>query len=336
LTIALDQRIDRSAAADETENRGSPGRLTPLEAGVVETLAYADIFDWPLTPAEIHRFLPVPGRLDEVKLALESPRLHGLLSASRGLVSLAGRESLVAQRHRRAATSARMWPRAVQWARVVASLPFVRLVGVTGSLAVGAADARADVDLFIVTEDRRLWVARALVIGAVRLAATRGVWLCPNYIISESALELSERDVFTAHELLQMVPISGPTVHRDLLARNRWYRQLLPNHPGTSVRLGSTRSRAGAGAGSRVALALALGAGIAGVRTAAESVFRSRPFDRLEHWEMHRKVARLSAGATSAELRFDESVCKGHVDEHRHRTLARFRERLARLNEAVA
>ena len=332
LTIALDHRIDRPAAADETEDRGPFGRLTPFEAAVVETVAYADVFDWPLTPAEIHRFLPIAGRLDEVESALASPRLHGRLSAPRGLVSLAGRESLVPQRHRRAATSARMWPRAVRWARVVASLPFVRLVGVTGSLAVGAADGGADVDLFIVTEDRRLWVARVLAIGVVRIAAAGGVRLCPNYIVSESALELAERDIFTAHELLQMVPISGSGVYGDLLARNRWYRSLLPNHPGTSMRSRTTQSRTGAGS----LVAPALGAGLTALRTAAESVLRRPAFDRLERWEMRRKVARLSAGPTSAEVRFDESVCRGHVDEHRHRTLARFRERLARLNEAVA
>ena len=289
-----------------------PSRPNRLYAAIVHTVAYADIFDWPLTPAEIHRFLPVAATLHEVLSALAAPsgsgRMSGAIVVRDGLAFLRGRERLVEARSHRAAASARLWPRAVRAAHVVASLPFVRLVAITGSLAVSAASDEADVDLFVVTEDGRLWLTRALTIGVVRAAATRGIRLCPNYFLAESALEIRERDLFTAHELAQMVPLAGSATYHDLLARNAWYRDYLPNHvpadvPGTPGRMAA--------------------------RALLEWAGRTGPLDRVERWEMRRKVRRFAAGATSLEQRFDESVCKGHFDEHRRRVLAAFQERLA-------
>ena len=55
------------------------------------------------------------------------------------------------------------------------------------------------------------------------------------------------------------------------------------------------------------------------------------PFDRVERWEMDRKVARLKGAAIGAEVRYDEHVCKGHVEGHRRRILDAYESRLARL-----
>ena len=294
---------------------GPTDHLAPLELAVVEALTYADLFDWPLTPAEIHRYLPVPARPDEVGVALASPRLRGRASIVDGLAVLAGREQLAAERRRRSAISARLWPSAVRSARVVASLPFVRLVAISGSLAVGAAESGADVDLFVVTEAGRVWLTRGMTVGVVRLAALRGVRLCPNYLLAESALELPERDLFTAHELLQMVPVAGGATYRALLDRNAWSRAFLPNHGGQPVPADGRRGLP---------------------RRAVERALRLSLFDPAERLEMRRAGARLSRGATSGEQRFDESACKGHFGEHRRRSLEAFNGRVDRAGAAVA
>jgi hypothetical protein len=206
-------------------------------------------------------------------------------------------------------------PRAIRAARAVAAMPFVRFVGLTGSLAVGASARRSDVDLLVVTAEGRLWLTRALSIGVVRVGAAAGMRLCPNYFLAESALELPERDRFTAAELAQMVPVAGRGTYEALLAANAWYRDFLPNHRPALPSL--------PGAGHRV----------------AERALRGGHLDRLEHWEMTRKVARLSAGSMSPEVRFGPTVCKGHFEGHRRRVLDAFEERLARVlaaGEAVA
>ena len=267
-----------------------------LDAAVIEALAYSDVFGWPLTAAEVHRFLAVPAQRAEVLASLGSARL---VASVDGHWVLRGREQLVAERRRREAVSRTLWPKVERSARMLARIPWVRMVAVSGSLALNAARPGDDVDLFIVTDDGRLWVSRALAIAAGRLAP---LTLCPNYLVSMSALEFAERDIYTANELAQLVPLFGAQVYTELLERNRWYRDLLPNHPGF----------------------------VGAIPVRAPSRGAPRWLDRmavpLERWEMERKVTRLRTGAP--ETRFDATTCKGHVDGHRAHFWRQFEERL--------
>jgi hypothetical protein len=286
--------------------------LGVLEEAVVEAIAYADVFGWPLTGEEIHRYLSVAATADAVRATLADGRLELHVSSIDGLHVLRGREQLVDERGRRTALAADLWPRAYRFGSWIAWLPWVRLVAVSGSLAVGAPTDGADVDLFIVSADRRLWLTRALTIGVVKLASrarsARRVVLCPNYVVTTSAIELTERDLFTAHELAQLVPLAGPDAYRALLDENPWYRRYLPNHPGFVRPIAALR-------GGRV-------------RTAVERILANGLVARLERWEMRRKVARLETQGASGETRFDASVCKGHFEGHRRRAMDDYTARL--------
>ena len=112
----------------------------------------------------------------------------------------------------------------------------------------------------------------------VRFAAVRGVTLCPNYLLSESALALPEHDLYTARELLQMVPVAGRDVWARMLAANAWWRDYLPNAAGTrnAACPDSTPSR---------------------LRLAVEWVMHRAPFDHLEAWLLAHKGAELRRGA---------------------------------------
>jgi hypothetical protein len=302
------------ASTGHTQDTLRSRRLDPLDVAIVETLAYADLFDWPLSPAEIHRYLPVAARLDDVEAALASPMLSAVVSTIGAFHVLRGREHLAAERERKAARSARLWSQAVRYGRVVASLPWVRLVAVTGSLAVGAAADDADIDLFIVAADGRLWLARAMTIGvakvATRLPSTRGVRLCPNYLLTASALDLPERDLYTAHELAQLVPLFGPDAYRSLMERNAWYREWLPNHGGYTGPIAPLGGRS--------------------LNRRLEPLFANRLVARVERWERERKVARLRR-PTTGETRFDETICKGHFEGYRAHVLDTYAARMTEL-----
>ena len=171
----------------------------PLQQAILHTLAYADVFDYPLTASEIHRYLVgVPSTLACVQETLNNTLPKTYISQIGEYFTLPGREGLTETRARRTAHSAQIWPQAVAYGRRLANFPFVRMIALTGALAVQNVEEGADIDYFIVTEPGRLWVCRAMVIGLVHWAARSGVVICPNFFLAANALELPDLIMFSA------------------------------------------------------------------------------------------------------------------------------------------
>ncbi len=241
----------------------------------------------------------------------------GLLDIGPDDVTLAGRGHLRPEAAARRAVSSRRWVAARRAGRLLGALPFVRYVAVSGSLSVDAAGDDADIDLFLVTADRRLWLARRLVIGVVRLAALARIRLCPNYLVAAAALELDDRTTFVAHELAQLVPIVGTAAHAAVLARNNWAAAFLPNAFGpASIAGGPAASLPRPGPARRV----------------VEWILRAPVLDRLERWELGRMRRRHPAFREGAdEARFDPERCKGHLVPNGRRALDAYAGRLEAL-----
>jgi hypothetical protein len=309
----VETRRERGARDRAYHSRGV------LERAIIKTLVYADVFDYPLTADELHRYLiGVPAGRGAVRTAVSSMTSPGqLLTRSGKYVTLLGRESTIEIRRRRAAVSANYWRRAMRYGRFIGGFPFVRMVAVTGALAMDNV-ADADIDYLIVTEPGRLWLCRALVVGLVRAAAARGATLCPNYFLSERALVLHERNLFTAHEVTQMVPLAGSSTYARFRELNRWTDDFLPNA------VGAPRRMCIAEPGRRA-------------RAAAELTLRSPIGSALERWERARKMRKLGRrGDGHTEAAFGPDWCKGHFDDHGQVTLARYSARLDALERALA
>jgi predicted nucleotidyltransferase len=263
------------------------------------TLAYADVFEYPLTAGEVCRYLTgMKASSEEVTRALANTALFARVGT---YYTLRGRERIVETRERRTGIAARLWPQAARYGRMIARLPFVRMVAVTGSLAMSNADAGQDVDFMIVTEPTRLWTCRALCLLIARLARLAGVKLCPNYLVTTNALELPERSLYVAHELAQMIPLSGMAVYWEMRRLNNWTNDYLPNATSAPVLPQGIRpAREGAA-----------------IQRALEFFLRSPIVTAFEKWEMDRKILRLTREQSSSfESYFSEDVCKGHIDRH--------------------
>jgi hypothetical protein len=289
-----------------------------LEDAILRTILYADVFNFPLTLAEIHHYLIAssPSNTFAVEQALmRSPRLQESLVCIDGYYVRAGRETLVATRQKRETASAALWSDALLYAGWMARLPFVRMVALTGALAVRNAVEGDDIDYILVTRERRVWLARAFAIIVVRLARRRGVLLCPNYVLSESALAQSRRDIFIAHEMTQMIPLYGRDLYRHMRAANTWVAEQLPN---ANSALYAPQDE------------VDVGRGWGRLKSALEVLFGGALADKLEDWERERKLRRfapqLRQPHSSAEL--DDQHVKGHFNDHGHPSLQAYRARL--------
>ena len=301
-------------------------RKEAIEDAILKTVAYADIFDYPLNAAELSRYLiGLPASQNELKSSLNIGSLvHKYLSSSSGFIHLAGREEIVSLRLWRSHQAARLWPGAIRYGKIIAQLPFVRMAAVTGALSMDNVAKNADMDFLIVTEAGRLWLCRAMVITLVRWAARFGDTLCPNYFLSSRALVFAERNLYSAHELAQMIPLFGHAVYRDMRSLNNWSNIFLPNAQGMPDRAHHVRNLNGHKSNFYQF-----------VQTSAEIILRKPPLDRLERWEMDRKVRKFERLArVCSETAFSADWCKGHFASHGKSTLIAFQERMGALDKA--
>jgi hypothetical protein len=286
------------------------------ETAVFRTLAYADVFDFPLSAGEIHRFLEeLPATTSEVQTMLErSDWLAGQVARVGGWYLLRGREDLAPRREVQMRQARRLWPAARFFGRILAHLPFVRMVAVTGALAVDNIKPDGDIDYLILTAPGRVWLARAAAIVVVRLSRLAGYQLCPNYFLAVTALDQDRRNLFVAHELAQMVPLSGLAWYWRMRSANHWADEFLPNAgslPGsTSVDLGPS------GWGLRLQQGL-------------EWLFSGSLVDRLESWERTRKTRRFQSRLhqPGSAARLDAERVQGHFNDYGTQALDAYERR---------
>ncbi len=293
------------------------------DRAIVRTLLYADVFDFPMADSEIWHFLiGCPATYSEIRAALEqSPWLAERVERVNGYYAIRGRAAATEERHRRDAASRALWPVARRYGAILAHLPFVRMVALTGALAIrNAEDEHDDIDYLLVTVPGRVWLARAFAVLLVRLARLGGVSLCPNYVLSETALIQSRQDLFVAHELAQMVPLAGFDIYEVMRAANRWSTELLPNATEPFYVEPNAQPR---GIGRLL-------------QRIAESILGGSLGDRLEHWEQRRKLrkfkAQMAKPGSSAEL--DEQRIKGHFNDYGYPALQGYRDRLEQFDLA--
>ena len=296
--------------ADPASLWASPA-VSSLDEAIFYTLTYADVFNYPLTLAEVHRYLiGMRSTRDAVAEAL-----RGLpdCAVGGGYYALPGHTPLTDVRQRRERIAATMWPRALAYARAISRLPFVRMVALTGGLSMGNVEPNDDIDLLVVTMSDRVWVTRLFIIQfVVKAAARHGDEVCPNYLLAEHALAMHERTLYHAHEVAQMVPLYGAGVYRSLRDANRWVDHFLPNAQGPPPR------------------DVASGEGAWRYRAILEAPLRSPLGAWLDRWEMARMSRKLAVSAGTEELALSHERCKGHTGSHGNVTRDAFVSRLSR------
>lgn len=288
---------------------------TTLQQAILLTIAYADVFDYPLTALEVHRYL--------TGLLASPEQVNQMLQKTSAVVQtgvyfcLPSRESLVALRQEREQKSARLWTHARRYGQWIASMPYVRMVAVTGSLAMNNTDGSADVDYLIVTTPGHLWLCRGMILALRRAALLDGINLCPNYLITTRALHFPEQNLYAAHELAQMIPLNGMDIYYEIRRQNQWVDQYLPNAAGIPT-------------APRAATVSAVAPRF---RPLLERILQGSLATKLEQWEMKRKIEMLTREQSdSPESCFSADFCKGHADLHSTLTNEAFNQRVRNLS----
>lgn len=203
---------------------------------ILSTLAYHDIFSYPLTEQEAYNYSTSKSSVTAFKRSLQTLIVQNKVISKNGYLYLRGRGSTLKDRLKRKTASKQKLKRARYYAKLLRAVPTIRLVGISGALAMENANEGDDIDLVIITAKGTLWTTRlftSLVLQPYRRKPgephTKNK-ACLNLFLDETSLKIGTCNLYIAHEIAQMRPIwqRGNTYSKFVKA-NSWVKTFLPN-----------------------------------------------------------------------------------------------------------
>lgn len=212
-----------------------------MEKAILKTLIYADIFNYPLKAWEIHKWLVgKKASLRRVEKALEKMSKDSKIKSKDDYLFLPNKSRTVSLRIKKEKVSQKIMAQVKLIAYLFKVIPWVKMVGISGSLAIGNSDKNDDIDLFVVTQKNRLWISRLLLLLILELLNKRrkrgeksqnvAGKVCINLLLDSDSLAFSKKDIYLAHEVLQMKLLwQRDGIYSQFLSKNDWVFRYLPN-----------------------------------------------------------------------------------------------------------
>lgn len=198
---------------------------------ILKVLVYFDLFHYPLKPGEIKSFLDQPADDDALNNTLNKLLETKQVFQLDEFYSLRYEPFLAERRRKGNAEAEKLLKKASGIAKWFYKFPYVRGVGVSGSVSKNYADENADIDYFIITKANRLWIARTLLhlFKKIPFLKNRHRYYCMNYFVDEAGLVIEEKNIYTATELFTLVPLAGNGSIKEFFYSNDWAFNFFPN-----------------------------------------------------------------------------------------------------------
>jgi predicted nucleotidyltransferase len=206
--------------------------MTTTEKSILATVAYFDVLNIPLRIEEIFGSLICPKRFDpgfsgrikfqDVLAALSDisqKPLGAHISEGEGFYFIHGREEIVALRQERRKISILKWKKTRPAIKMLAHVPYVRMVMLGGSVAQDNAKDSSDIDILVVARHGRIWTCRIFVtlllsIFGIR-RSDRGQMthelvkdkICLNHYITDRSLHIPFHSLYNAQSYSQLIPV---------------------------------------------------------------------------------------------------------------------------------
>ncbi len=204
--------------------------LTPAQSEIIRTLVYFNIFRHPLTKVEIERFCRYAFKNDELKTALDDLLNNNLIFSDGFCYLIQKTHHVIEYRKLGNQRAEKIMPAAKRYSKLISAFPFVRGVFISGSLSKGVMQADSDLDFFVITSPERLWLCRTLLIFYKKVFLLNShKYFCLNYFITEKNLSIPDQNLFTAIELVTLLPMYNVRLYEEFLVENKWALDYFPN-----------------------------------------------------------------------------------------------------------
>ena len=207
--------------------------MTDTRQYILQTLAYFDIFQYPLTREEIVIFHGEDCRQTVIADALQSLVDDKIVFDLDQFYSLYNDRDLASRRRLGNALATEQMKTAHRAAKILSGFPYVKGLAISGSLSKNYSTKKTDIDFFIVTSANRLWIARTLMhlYKKFTFITGRQHWFCMNYYVDEAGLEIEEKNIYTAIEVVTLLPMHGAVSLEKFMLANVWTKKYLPVYP---------------------------------------------------------------------------------------------------------
>ncbi|MBI4080885.1 MAG: hypothetical protein HY430_03900 [Candidatus Levybacteria bacterium] len=210
------------------------------EQSVLKTLIYSDIFHYPLREDEVFWYLIADTPLLQKTVRQSLKQLFPLIVQKRGYYVLERSKIFVKTRENRLRPSREKLHLAKRVAQVLSLIPTVVLIGVSGGVSMENASTEDDIDFFLITKRKTLFITRMLCLLLLSFLGRRRKrfmqhprdMICLNMVLDESDLSLPKKrqNLYSAHEVVQLVPlVEREKAYERFVGANAWVFQFLPN-----------------------------------------------------------------------------------------------------------
>jgi len=200
------------------------------ELAILKALIYFDIFNYPLSENEIKNFLEYDIGNEMFASALLQLSFDNIIFRVGEFYSLQNNRQRAEERLQGNLRAQPLLAKAAKIGAFLYNFPYVRAVAVSGSLSKNYADKKADIDFFIITKANRLWIARTILHLFKKLTFLIGKenFFCMNYFIDEEDLSIPEKNIYTAIEIVTLLPLAGTFTLNKFFEKNSWTKKFLP------------------------------------------------------------------------------------------------------------
>jgi len=219
-------------ASDEMSKQIQDQELAKAIYGAV---AFFDIFSRPLNLQEIYKYL-YKKRASQIEIEVylkENKRLKMIIGQDKGYYHLRGRRDIVREFLKRKKYTRKFWAENLIYIRLLKLVPFIKMIGIGGSFARETISEISDLDLYIVAQNHRIYLAQAFINffnRKVRASRNLEKELFPVALIfSKRHMKYLKQSSSLASELLSIKWLLGDTSPVDILDENKWIGTYFPN-----------------------------------------------------------------------------------------------------------
>jgi hypothetical protein len=216
--------------------------ISNLAKNILTTITYYDVLDYPLTIFELEKYLiraemkqedgEEKADLARIERVLAGGELKNLVEDYQGFYFSPNRQELVAQRMARNKISEKKIKIVLRVVRYLRFVPYLRMIAITGRLAMKNAQGKSDLDLLVVIKKGKLFTGRFLVTALVQLMGKRRYAekiknrICLNHFLTDEFI-VESQSLFSANEYTFLLPVFGN--FSEFYAKNPWIKEFKPN-----------------------------------------------------------------------------------------------------------